>query len=72
MVERAVSAVNALESLDRCANVPLLRAVMPPPADADTRRKVDELRNRLSDVKARFDAGKWREEVQTFLNNNIK
>ena len=36
---------------------------MPPPADADTRRKVDELRNRLSDVKARFDAGKWREAL---------
>ena len=34
VVENAVSAANALGSLDRCADVPLLRAVVRPPEDA--------------------------------------
>ena len=51
---------NALASLDRCADVPLLRAVVRPPEDAATRKKVGELRKRLADLKARFDSGGWR------------
>ena len=63
VVENAVSASNALASLDRCADVPLLRAVVRPPEDAATRQKVDELRKQLADVKARFDAGRYREAL---------
>ncbi len=41
VVENAVSASNALASLDSCADVPLLRAVVKPPEDAATRAKVE-------------------------------
>jgi tetratricopeptide (TPR) repeat protein len=61
VVENAVSASNALGSLDRCADVPLLRAVVRPPEDPGTKQKVDELRRRIADAKARFEAGRFRE-----------
>ena len=64
VVENAVSASNALASLDRCADVPLLRAVIRPPEDPVTRRRVTELRHRLADIKARFDAGRWKETLK--------
>jgi tetratricopeptide (TPR) repeat protein len=64
VVENAVSAVNALGSLDRCADVPLLRAVVRPPEDPATKARVPELRRRLADLKARFDAGRWKEAIK--------
>ncbi len=64
VVENAVSAANALDSLDRCADVPLLRAVVTPPEDPGTRAKVAEIRNRLAERKALFDAGQWRQARQ--------
>ena len=64
VVENAVSASNALASLDRCADVPLLRAVVKPPEDAATRARVEELRKRLAELKARFDAGNYRDAVK--------
>jgi serine/threonine protein kinase len=63
VVENAVSAANTLGALDRCADVPLLRAVVRPPEDPATRARVDDLRRRLADLKARFEAGSWRESV---------
>jgi eukaryotic-like serine/threonine-protein kinase len=59
-VENAVNATNALGSLDRCSDVPLLRAVVRPPEDPPTSARVAELRNRLAALKASFDAGGWR------------
>jgi serine/threonine protein kinase len=64
VVENAVSASNALASLDRCADVPLLRAVVRPPEDAATRARVDDLRSGLAGLKAQFDAGKWKEVMR--------
>ena len=64
VVENAVSAVNALGSLDRCADVPLLRSVVRPPEDPTTRARVEDLRRRLAGLKARYDAGRWKEVVQ--------
>jgi serine/threonine protein kinase/tetratricopeptide (TPR) repeat protein len=64
VVENAVSAANALGSLDRCSDVPLLRAVVRPPEDAATQAKVVELRHRLENLKARFDAGRWKEGMR--------
>jgi serine/threonine-protein kinase len=61
VVENAVSAANTLGSLERCADVPLLRQVVRPPEDPATRARVDDLRRRLADLKARFDAGSWRD-----------
>jgi serine/threonine protein kinase len=64
VVENAVSAANALGSLDRCADVPLLRSVVRPPEDPATRTKVADLRHRLTELKARSDAGRWKEVLK--------
>jgi tetratricopeptide (TPR) repeat protein len=64
VVENAVSAVNALGSLDRCADVRLLRAVVRPPEDPSTLARVADVRRRLAELKARYDAGRWKEVVQ--------
>jgi serine/threonine protein kinase len=64
VVENAVSAANALGSLDRCADVPLLRSIVRPPEDPATRAKVADLRRRLADLKARSDAGRWKEVLK--------
>jgi serine/threonine protein kinase len=63
VVENAVSAANTLGTLERCADVPLLRSVVRPPEDPATRARVEDLRRRLADLKARFEAGSWREGV---------
>jgi tetratricopeptide (TPR) repeat protein len=64
VVENAVGAANALGTLERCADVPLLRSVVRPPEDPTTRARVDDLRRRLDDLKARSDAGRWRDGLQ--------
>jgi tetratricopeptide (TPR) repeat protein len=64
VVEKAVTAANSLETLDRCADVPLLRAVIKPPTDPAKRAMVENLRNRFADAKARFDAGNWKEMLK--------
>ena len=64
VVENAVNATNALGTFDRCANVPLLRAVVKPPEDPATRAKVNQLRFSVADLKARFDAGRWKEALR--------
>jgi len=56
-VENAVSAAGALAPLDRCADVPLLRAVVRPPDDARIRARVADLRRRLPELKALGDSG---------------
>jgi len=57
MVVEAVNAVHALPPLDRCADVPALRAAVPPPTDAATRARVGELRSDLAEVNALKDTG---------------
>jgi tetratricopeptide (TPR) repeat protein len=64
VVENAVSATNALPSLDRCADVQLLRAVVMPPEDQRTRERVNALRIRLAELKASFDAGRWKKALE--------
>jgi serine/threonine protein kinase/tetratricopeptide (TPR) repeat protein len=64
VVENAVSATNSLASLDRCADVSTLRAVMKPPDDPATRRAVNDLRVRLADLNARFEAGRWKDTLK--------
>jgi eukaryotic-like serine/threonine-protein kinase len=64
VVENAVSATNALSTIDRCADVPILRAVVRPPDDPLTVAKVADLRKRLAETKARFDAGSWKETLK--------
>jgi tRNA A-37 threonylcarbamoyl transferase component Bud32/tetratricopeptide (TPR) repeat protein len=57
VVENAISAAAALPSLDRCADVPLLRAVVKPPEDAATRKRVEDLRHALANLIALRDSG---------------
>jgi eukaryotic-like serine/threonine-protein kinase len=61
VVENAVSAANALGTLERCADVPLLRSVVRPSEDPAIRARVDDLRRRLADLRARYAAGRWRD-----------
>src|SRR4051812_15760026 len=71
VVENAVSATNALTTLDRCADVPTLRAVIRPPDNPLTVAKVAELRKSLAETKAKFDAGRWKEalkEISTLVS----
>jgi serine/threonine protein kinase/tetratricopeptide (TPR) repeat protein len=65
VVENAVSAANNLRSLDRCADVPLLRSVVRPPEDPLTRARVSDLRHQLAGLKALFDAGRYREGLKS-------
>jgi eukaryotic-like serine/threonine-protein kinase len=55
----AVNATQALPPLERCADVPALRNVVPPPGDAATRARVAVLRSDLAEVKALTDTGQW-------------
>ena len=64
VVENAVSATNALSTLDRCADVPTLRAVLKAPDDPVTLARVSRLRMKLAEMKARFDAGRWKETLK--------
>jgi tetratricopeptide (TPR) repeat protein len=57
VVENAVRAAAALPSPDRCGDVPLLRAVVKPPDDAATRKRVEDLRGELATVMALRDSG---------------
>ena len=64
VVENAASASAALVPVDRCADVQTLKAVIKPPEDPTTRAKVNDLRERLADVKAQFDAGRWKQSLE--------
>ncbi len=64
VVENAVSAANSLGPLDRCEDVPLLRSVVRPPDDPATRVRVTALHQKLAQLKALFDAGRWREGLK--------
>ncbi|HVV15569.1 MAG TPA: protein kinase [Polyangia bacterium] len=58
VVENAVTSAGSLARLDRCADVPLLRAVIKPPADDATRARVEALRSQLAHLKAIWRAGR--------------
>src|SRR5262249_37179124 len=57
VVENAVSAASALPSLDRCADVAILRAVVKPPDDPAQRARVATVRQEIARVNALTDAG---------------
>jgi len=58
VVDKAVGAAGALPSLDRCSDVPALRAVVRPPDDPATRARVSDARQRLATVSALASAGR--------------
>ncbi|HEV3032023.1 MAG TPA: tetratricopeptide repeat-containing protein kinase family protein, partial [Polyangia bacterium] len=57
VVENAVGAASALPPLDRCSDVPALKAVIKPPADPATVRRVQSVRADLARFVALRDAG---------------
>jgi serine/threonine protein kinase/tetratricopeptide (TPR) repeat protein len=57
IVENAVGAASALPTLDRCADVKLLRSITPLPDDPGARERVAALQRDLSHVKALGDSG---------------
>lgn len=59
VVINAVKAAGALTPLERCGDVPTLRASVPPPHNAATRARVEEIRLRLARAKALEDAGRF-------------
>lgn len=63
VVGGAVQAVLSLGRIEPCADVALLRAVVPPPTDERTRAQVEALRNRLAVVQALRDSGRHRQGV---------
>ena len=62
-VTHAVDAANALPSLDRCADVRLLRAPVEPPSTATERAQVEALRTRAALVDAMNVTGRHREAL---------
>jgi tetratricopeptide (TPR) repeat protein/predicted Ser/Thr protein kinase len=58
VVMSAVSAASNLGDLARCDDVAALRAVVPPPRDAETRARVEVLRGRVAAMKALVETGK--------------
>ncbi len=57
VVSNAITAVAALPSVDRCSDVGLLRAVVPPPEDRRVRARVAQLRQEVARVRALGDSG---------------
>ncbi len=60
-LENAGPAVDALPSLDRCADADALLADVPPPDDPVVRDRVDEMRTRIAAARALLAAGHVRE-----------
>jgi len=59
VVARSVNAASGLAPVSLCADVRTLRAVVPVPANPDTRQKVEALRQRIADLKALYTAGRF-------------
>ncbi|HXI60556.1 MAG TPA: serine/threonine-protein kinase [Polyangia bacterium] len=64
VIENAVDAASSLPSIERCADVALLRAVIKPPEDPQVRATVDRLRTRLSEVRATARVGRLTEALK--------
>jgi eukaryotic-like serine/threonine-protein kinase len=62
-VMSAVDAVDALPTVDRCADLDALRAVVEPPRDEATRQRVADLQRRAAVAKALNDTGKFIEAL---------
>jgi serine/threonine protein kinase/tetratricopeptide (TPR) repeat protein len=61
LLSHAISAVAELPAVGRCADVPLLRAVVQPPDSAEMRASVERMRQRVAEVKALSAAGRYKD-----------
>ena len=58
-VARSVNAATGLPPVSLCADVRTLRAVVPVPANPETRQKVEALRQRIADLKALYISARY-------------
>jgi tetratricopeptide (TPR) repeat protein len=63
VVERSVTATQALTRIEGCSDVAALSARVKPPDDATVRAKVEEVRHELVRAKAFHDAGRYVEGI---------
>ena len=68
VVENAVGAATALGSVERCADVKLLRAVVKPPEDSATRAAVDRLRTQLAEARVLCHVGRLTEGLTSIVS----
>jgi len=66
-VENGVNAATALGTLERCSDVNLLRAIVRPPADSATWVVVDNMRGRLSEIRALGRVGRVAEGIRAIV-----
>jgi tetratricopeptide (TPR) repeat protein/predicted Ser/Thr protein kinase len=64
VVQNAVSAAGVLPRIDGCADVALLKQIVKPPQDVQTRQRVDALREEKTKLIALRDAGKCAEALR--------
>jgi eukaryotic-like serine/threonine-protein kinase len=64
VVQRALSAVRSLPELEVCADIDLLSARVPPPADAHEASRVEALRASLAQTRALWAAGRYKAGVE--------
>ena len=66
-VENGVNAATALGTLERCSDVNLLRAIVRPPADSATWVVVDNMRGRLSEIRALARVGRVADGIRAIV-----
>jgi tetratricopeptide (TPR) repeat protein len=65
IVEKALQSTSSLlPGLGRCSDVAALRGPVRPPGDAATRARVEAVREKLAQAKARLQAGKYQEGLR--------
>jgi serine/threonine-protein kinase len=59
VVEKAARAADSLPRVEECADVASLRTPVKPPADANVRAQIDDVRNQLAHVRAMLQVGSY-------------
>ena len=63
-VSRALGAASELTPISTCGDISVLKAVLRPPTDRQTALHVEDVRSRLSEIKALYGAGRYKEGVR--------
>ncbi len=63
MVSKAIDAARSLPDVERCADVAVLRVVLPVPRDPALRQQVDRLRQRAAEARALGATGRYQQGI---------
>jgi tetratricopeptide (TPR) repeat protein/predicted Ser/Thr protein kinase len=63
LLPKSVNAAQGLSDIDDCAKVEVLMAPVKPPADLETRAKVESVRGSLDSIKVLIDSGKYKDAL---------